>query len=52
MKLDVADALGLLGLLLLAAAVGVTWGAWAVVGMIGGVLMTASLVLALRAKVE
>lgn len=54
MKLDLADALGVLGLLLLLAAVGATWGLWAVVGMFGGLLMTVAFVMAWRngAKLE
>lgn len=48
MKLDVADALGVLGLVLLLAAVGATWGLWAAVGMFGGLLVTVALVLAWR----
>jgi hypothetical protein len=48
MKLDLADALGLVGLLLLAVAVGVTWGWPGLVGMVGGLLLVISVVMAWR----
>ena len=52
MRLDLADALGLLGLLLLGCAVGVTWGWPGVVGLVGGLLVTVSVVLAWRRSRE
>ena len=48
MKLDLADTLGLLGLLLLGVAVGVTWGWPGLVGMAGGLLLVISVVMAWR----
>jgi hypothetical protein len=39
MRLDLADSLGLMGLLLLAVAVGVTWGWPGLVGFVGGVML-------------
>ena len=48
MKLDLADTLGLVGLLLLAVAVGVTWGWPGLAGMAGGLLLVISLVMAWR----
>jgi uncharacterized membrane protein len=47
MRLDLADSLGGLGLLLLAVAIGVTWGWPGLLGYLGGVLLLVSVGMAM-----
>jgi hypothetical protein len=48
MKLDLADTLGLLGVILLGAAIWAAWGLWGLVGYAGMVLLLMSTAMAMQ----